>query len=160
LVNVAVTDLAASIVTVQAPVPLQAPVQPVKVEAASGVAVRITSVAPSKVAVQVKPQAIPTGVDVTSPSPVPARKTVSVWVRRVKVAVTDLALSIVTVQVKLVPVHAPVQPSKVEVASGVTVRETVVSVGTDAEQVEPQSIAAGVDTTVPDPEPAFPIASG
>ena len=41
--NVAVTDLAASIVTTQAPVPVQAPDQPVNVELAPGVAVSVTT---------------------------------------------------------------------------------------------------------------------
>ena len=43
-VNVAVTDLAASIVTLHAPVPEQAPLQPAKVAPASGVAVSVTTV--------------------------------------------------------------------------------------------------------------------
>ena len=42
--NVAVTDFAASIVTVQAPVPEHAPVQPVKIEPADAEAVRVTEV--------------------------------------------------------------------------------------------------------------------
>jgi hypothetical protein len=41
-VNVAVTLLAASIGTLHVPVPEQAPLQPVKVEPAVGVAVRVT----------------------------------------------------------------------------------------------------------------------
>ena len=40
--NVAVTDLAASIVTWHVPVPLQAPDQPAKVEPESATAVRVT----------------------------------------------------------------------------------------------------------------------
>jgi hypothetical protein len=43
-VNVAVTDLAAVIVTEQLPVPVQAPLQPVKEEPAAGVAVKVTAV--------------------------------------------------------------------------------------------------------------------
>ena len=41
--NVAVTVLAAFIVTEQAPVPVQAPLQPVNVEPVDGVAVRVTT---------------------------------------------------------------------------------------------------------------------
>jgi hypothetical protein len=41
-VKVAVTDLAASSVTTQAPVPAHAPDQPVKFELASGLAVSVT----------------------------------------------------------------------------------------------------------------------
>ena len=43
-VNVAVTDLAPSIVTTHAPVPEHAPLQPAKTDAESGVAVRVTCV--------------------------------------------------------------------------------------------------------------------
>jgi hypothetical protein len=43
-VKVAVTDFAASIVMTHAPVPTQAPDQPAKVEVASGVAMRATTV--------------------------------------------------------------------------------------------------------------------
>ena len=42
--KVAVTDLAAFMVTWQEPVPEQAPLQPVKVEPAAGAAVRVTTV--------------------------------------------------------------------------------------------------------------------
>ena len=40
--NVAVTDLAAFMVTVHAPVPVHAPLQPVKVEPGAAVAVSVT----------------------------------------------------------------------------------------------------------------------
>ena len=43
-VNVAETEAAAFIVTVHAPVPLHAPLQPAKVEVESGDAVRVTTV--------------------------------------------------------------------------------------------------------------------
>ena len=43
-VKAAVTDFAASIVTEQEPVPVQAPLQPVKVESASAAAVKVTAV--------------------------------------------------------------------------------------------------------------------
>ena len=43
-VKVAVTDWAALIVTTQAPVPVHAPVQPVKVEPAAAAAVSVTDV--------------------------------------------------------------------------------------------------------------------
>jgi len=44
MLNVAVTDLAASTVTVQAPVPLHAPLQPVKLDPEAAVAVSVTDV--------------------------------------------------------------------------------------------------------------------
>ena len=56
--------------------------------------------------------------------PVPA-EAVIVLVLRVKVAVTDLTASMVTEHVP-VPVHAPDQLAKVELASGAAVRVTAV----------------------------------
>jgi len=62
--------------------------------------------------VQVVPQLIPLGLEVTVPVPVPARVTPSANVDAVlNVAVTARAWLIATVQV-LVPVHAPLQPAK------------------------------------------------
>jgi len=43
-VKAAVTDFATSIVTEQVPVPVQAPLQPVKVEPVDGAAVKVTEV--------------------------------------------------------------------------------------------------------------------
>jgi hypothetical protein len=85
--------------------------------------------------------------------PVPA-VAVMVLVFRVKVAVTDLATSIVTEHVP-VPVHAPDQPAKVELASGVAVSDAVVPELYGSEQSEPQFIPAGEDVIEPAPVPAF-----
>jgi hypothetical protein len=70
-VNIAVTERAWVIVTVQVPVPVQAPLQPVKVEPVDAVAVRVTLVPLVKVALQVAPQLTPVGLEVTVPDPVP-----------------------------------------------------------------------------------------
>jgi hypothetical protein len=70
-VNVAVTERAWVIVTVQVPVPVQAPLQPVKVEPVDAVAVRVTLVPLVKVALQVAPQLTPVGLELTVPDPVP-----------------------------------------------------------------------------------------
>jgi hypothetical protein len=70
--KVAVTDLAAFIVTVHVPVPVQAPLQPAKVEPDAAVAVSVTEVPLEKLAVQVPGQLIPAGLLVTVPLPVPA----------------------------------------------------------------------------------------
>jgi hypothetical protein len=79
LVKVAVTDLAASIVTMQEPVPVQTPPdQPAKVEVASEEAVRVTTVPALKLTAQVEPQEIPAGLEETEPVPVPDRDTVIV----------------------------------------------------------------------------------
>ena len=58
-VNVAVTVVAAVRVTVQGPMPVQVPLQPVKTEPGAGVAVSVTSVPLTKLAVQMVPQSIP-----------------------------------------------------------------------------------------------------
>ena len=71
------TAWAAFIVTVQEPLPLQAPLQPVKVEPAAGVAVKVTAVPLANGAVHVGPQVIPTGALVTLPLPAPLRFTVN-----------------------------------------------------------------------------------
>src|SRR5207253_2271241 len=63
--NVAVTDLAAVIVTEQVPVPTQAPLQPAKVEPAAAAAVRVTTVPLRKLAEHVVPQLMPAGLLVT-----------------------------------------------------------------------------------------------
>lgn len=71
--NVAVTCFALSIVAIQVPVPLHAPLQPVKVEPASGVAVSVTlPIAAFKFATHVAPQAMPVGLEATMPEPLPA----------------------------------------------------------------------------------------
>ncbi len=75
-VKLAVTDLAALIVTTQVPVPEQpSPLQPVNVESGSFVADNVTPVLLLKKAEQAEPQVIPAGVLVTIPLPVPLLET-------------------------------------------------------------------------------------
>jgi len=77
--NVAVTDWAALIVTVQVPVPVQPPpLQPLKVEPVAGVAVKVTAVPLPKAEEQVVPQEIPAGALEIVPAPVPDLVKVSV----------------------------------------------------------------------------------
>jgi hypothetical protein len=64
-------------VTLQVDVPLQAPVQPAKVELAAGVGVSVTAVPAGKLAVHVVPQLMPAGVLAMLPVPVPEAVTVS-----------------------------------------------------------------------------------
>jgi hypothetical protein len=69
-VKVAVTLRASVIETVQVLVPVQSPLQPLKVESAAGVAVRVMVVRLVIVAVQVVPQLMLAGVEVTVPFPI------------------------------------------------------------------------------------------
>jgi hypothetical protein len=158
-VNVAVTDLAAFMVTVhEALVPEQSPDQLEKTDPASGVAINVTDTLLAYEAEQVAPQLIPLGVEVTVPVPDPALLMVSVntWGGiGVNIAVTDLVVSMVTVQGP-VPVQTPPdQPKKTVSAAGVAVNVTDVPLAYEAEQVAPQLIPLGVEVTVPDPNPTL-----
>ena len=104
--KVAVTDVAAVMLTVQVPVPLHAPDQPENIELAFGAAVSTTLVAYVNDATQALPQLMPVGVEVTVPVPVPAFPTVRVYERMLKVAVTVAAAETATVQAP-VPLHPP-----------------------------------------------------
>ena len=76
-VNEAVTLWAAFMVTLQLPVPLQAPPQPLKVEEESGEAVSVTVCPALKAAEQVAPQEMLAGLDVMVPLPLPVFDVVS-----------------------------------------------------------------------------------
>src|SRR5207247_5523256 len=97
------------------------PLQPVKVEPAAGMALRVTTVPLAKLAEQVAPQLMPAGALVTVPLPVPAGVTVRVKLCRVKVAVTVVAAETVTAQVPVPEQLPPLQPVKVEPAAGAAV---------------------------------------
>src|SRR5262245_14889602 len=87
--NVAVTDVAALIVTVHIPVPAQPPpFQPVKSEPAAGVAVNVTVVPFVNPKAHVAPHVIPAGALATGPDPGPLLLTVSGndWGAKVAVA--------------------------------------------------------------------------
>jgi hypothetical protein len=77
--KVAVTEVAAFMVTVHPAIPLHAPLQPVKLDVASGMAVRVTTVPASKAAEHVAPQLMPAGLELTVPPPLPALVTLRVY---------------------------------------------------------------------------------
>ena len=152
----ALTDFAASMVTLHAPVPLHAPPQPANVEPESGVTAKLTTVPLAKLAEHVVPQEIPEGVLVTVPVPGPLLATVRVKGPgfAVKFALTDFAASIVTLHAP-VPLQTPLQPANVEPESGVAVKFTTAPLSKFAEHVGPQEIPAGELATVPVPVPPF-----
>jgi hypothetical protein len=126
--NVAVTARAAVIDTVQAPVPVHAPLQPAKLAPLPAAAVSVTEVPLAKLALQVLPQLMPPVLDVTVPVPLPAFVTLSVKlaVELLNAAVTARAAVIDTVQVVAVPVQAPLQPPNVDPLAAVAVSVTEV----------------------------------
>ena len=126
--NVAVAVLLEVMETSQVPVPLHAPLQPVKVEPSSGLAERLTVVPSLYDSEQSVPQFIPEGELVTVPVPVPLMFTVRVY--RVfpgtaeNVALQNVLLFIVTAP--SLQSLSPLQPAKKEPGSGVAVSETTV----------------------------------
>jgi hypothetical protein len=72
LLKVAVTARAAVIDTVQAAVPVHAPLQPANVEPVVAAGVSVTDAPLEKLALHVDPQLMPAGDEVTVPAPVPA----------------------------------------------------------------------------------------
>ena len=122
-VKEAVTVLLSLMVTLQVPVPVHAPLQPVKVEPGEGAAVRVTIVPGGYDSLQSIPQSIPSGELMIEPLPIPVFETVNTV--DAKVAVTVFEPSMVTWQVP-VPVQAPLQPVKYEPAAGAAARATTV----------------------------------
>jgi hypothetical protein len=153
--KVAVTDPAALRVTLQAALPVHAPLQPEKASLGAGVSLSVTWLFWGKLAEHVVGQLIPAGLLVTVPDPVPATVTdmvTDVITAAAKVAVTELAAVRVTLQAAL-PVHAPLQPEKVLLVPGVSLSVTWLFCGKFAEHVVGQLIPAGVLVTVPVPVP-------
>jgi len=151
-----VTLVAALNVTVQVPMPVQPPpLQPAKVEPAAGVAVKVTAVPTVNEAEQAAPQEIPEGALLTVPLPVPVLVTLRAKDCWTNPAVTEAAALIVTVQVPEPEQPPPLQPVKVELASGVAVKVTAVPLANGAEHVAPQAMPAGPLVTAPAPAPAL-----
>ena len=103
--------------------PEHAPVQFTKRKPVSGVAVKVTDVPEATVALQFLPQSIPTDAALIAPLPEVFAKTL---IGMAKFAVTLTALLAVTVQVKLLPLHAPPQPANILPDEGEAVSVTIV----------------------------------
>src|SRR5262245_49703497 len=117
--KVAVTLLAASIVRLHVvAVPAQAPDQPLNSALAAGVAVRVTGVPALYMPLA------DDGWAETVPGPTSVTLSANCW--STKVAVTLLAISIVTSQVRLLPEHAPDQLLNTEFEAGAAVSLTTV----------------------------------
>ncbi len=156
-VNVAVTLRAWSIVTLQAPVPLQSPLQPVKVEFKPTLAVRSTEVPCANVSPHVPGQLIAPGLEVTRPLPFPAGVTVSSRCARSNCAFTVCAASIGTVQSPVSEQVGQSQPMNADVGSGAACRTTDVPWLKSNAHVAPQSTPKEGErlVTVPVPVPPF-----
>jgi hypothetical protein len=155
-VKVAVTIVAAETVTAQVPVPMHPPPdQPVKSESLAADALSMTMTPELNIELHVAPQFTPAGDEVTVPLPVPAFATVTANELIANVAVADLAWSMVTMHVGIVPVQAPPQPVNELVAEAPAVRVTIAPWLNVPEQVDPQSIPVGDDVIVPVPVPAL-----
>ena len=133
--KVAVTLRAALMLSVQEPVPGQAPPQPPNNDPAPGAAVSVTLLPCGKDAAQPVPQLMPAGAEVTVPVPAPARVTVSVCCATENVAVTAALAPSVTVQVVDAPVHAPLQPTNALPVCAAAVSVTAVFLATLAAQL-------------------------
>jgi hypothetical protein len=150
-VKIAFTVLIALIVTVQVPVPLQAPDQPVKVLPEVGVAVREIIVFNATLVEQLDPQEIDPPELETVPVPVPDLVTKRVIADpEANTALTDFTAFTLTTQVP-VPLQAPDQPLKLYPDDGVAVSVTEVPDLTVTEQVAPQEIDPPELETMPEP---------
>ncbi len=147
-VNVALTLSALFIVTPQDPVPEQAPDQPVNLYPRAAEAESVTEVPWRNDAEQVPGHEMPEGELVTVPLPLTLTVSVS---SGLNVAVTLLALVIVTEQTLVVPEQAPDQPAKPYPLEGVAVSKTVVPYENCVAQIPGQEMPEGELITVPLP---------
>lgn len=135
----AVTERACDTESVHAALPEQSPNHPANCCPLPGTAESVTDVPVVKLAVQVAPQLIPVGLEVTVPTPLTA--TLNAYVEApgpvgaaANVAATFVAPVTMTVQV-LVPEQAPDHATKTAPAPGVAVSVTWVPEGTFTLQV-------------------------
>src|SRR5437870_2662127 len=152
--NVAVTDRAPLIVTVQVVSETPShPLQPPKVEPPPALAVSVTTLPLSYVNTHVGPQLMPPSLEVTVPLPVPTLLTVRVNRCTLNVAVTDRAPLIVTVQVVSETPSQPLQPPKVEPSLALGVSVTTLPLSYVNTHVGPQLMPPSLEVTVPLPVP-------
>ena len=154
------TDVVPSTATVHVgTVPLQAPDQPPNVEPSAGVAVRVISVPCRNCAWQFAPQSMPSGTPTTVPLPVPLLLTLSGSGSSAKCATTDRAPSIENVQLPMFPVHAPLQPVKVDPGAATARIVTAAPFAKLASQIKPHAMPARLLVSVPLPGPPIDAVS-
>ena len=108
--------------------PVQAPLQPVKVECPVGAAVSVTISFFQKDSLQSPGQVIPDTSLVIVPVPLPVLVTVNLYLgSAVKVALTVFDAVIVTVQVLPLTLLQPVHLARLECSAGVAVNTTVLT---------------------------------
>lgn len=151
--KVAVTERACVMETVQVvAVPLQAPDHPEKVEPVLGVAESVTEAPTTYGALQLAPQLIPDGLEVTTPVPVPDLATVKVnaGANVAEIVVSDIS-EMAHVGEEL---HGLPHPVKTEPSKAAAVKVTVKPLANLPEHDTPQSSPAGADVTFPAPLPS------
>src|SRR5262249_33848434 len=121
--NVAVNEVAWSIRIRQEPVPVQGPLQPANVEPGAATALSVTKIPNGKSALQLVPQRMPTGSEVTVPLPSPAFVRLSLTLSRSNCALTVCELPRVSWHAPW-PMQAPLQATNREPAAGVAARVT------------------------------------
>jgi hypothetical protein len=141
--------------TTQGPVPLQAPLQPAKVDPPIAVAMSVTELPTGKLAEQPVPQPMPLGILATVPVPVPdfVTERLAVLTPAVKIATTVALLCNRQAPVPEQP--APLHPAKPDPGAAAADNTTVVPASNRAEQMLPHSRPPGEDVTVPLPVPCF-----
>ena len=120
---------------------------------ACGAAVRVTELPTWKLPLQVEPQLMPAGAEVTVPAPAPVLETVSVRMSMTNVAVTFVGLlGMVTTHWPLPEQPAPDQPWNTHPVGALAVSVTLEATLKVLAHVAPQSIPAGDEVTVPVPD--------
>jgi hypothetical protein len=128
--------------------PVQAPLNPEKVDPAAGVADKVTLVPSLKFAAQVLGQSIPAGLLVTLP--LPEADTVN-WAGFTATNVAETAWLPESSSVHAGPLQAPLKPPNVKPDAAVAVNVTDVPDAKLAVQAAGQLIPAGLLTTLPLP---------
>ncbi len=152
-VNCAVTVWFPFITTTQAPVPLQAPPQPAKVDPPDAVARSVTELPAGKLAEQPPPQLMPLGLLLTVPLPDFVTDRLAVFTPVVNIATTVALLCNAQTPVPEQP--APLHPAKADPGDAAADKTTDVPASNCAEHTPPQARPAGDDVTVPLPVPCF-----